>query len=109
MNLGMGKGALLHTTRVIFTPQHIRFTELCALNVCIPELCRVAVFPQEHGVVRLSATFLILKFCSLLWNTHSVFLRRKLRDILECFIDAERSIVPSSNFGKTVTLDQFFC
>ena len=42
-----------------------------------------------------------------MWDTHSECLGRQLRDVSVCFIGAEGSIVTSSKFGKTVTLDQF--
>ena len=58
-------------------------------------------------MVRLSAKFFLLKFWSWLWNTHSACLGRQLRHVSVCFIGDEGSIVTSSKFGKTVTLDQF--
>ena len=51
--------------------------------------------------------FFLLKFWSWLWNTHSECLGRQLRHVSVCFIGDEGSIVTSSKFGKTVTLDQF--
>ena len=42
-----------------------------------------------------------------MWDTHSECLGRQLRHVSVCFIGDEGSIVTSSKFGKTVTLDQF--